>query len=226
MRVRGIKTNNSYLSATNNKDMNQNLQELTEKIYREGVGKAEARSAQILSQAKEEASEIIRKAELRAAELVEQAEQESADLKVKNESEMRLASRQALGTLKQQITDLLIWEVFSEPVNKAFDDTDFMKQIIGKLIDFWIGHYGEEERLSVLLPDKDFESLKEYFNNRAQATLQSGVLIEHSSQMKNGFRISPESGRFKVSFTAEDFENYFKTFARPRAIKLLFGEDG
>ena len=43
--------------------------------------------------------------------------------------------------------------------------------------------------------------------------------------MKDGFAIAPQDGRFKVSFTSEDFENYFKTFARPRTYKLLYGEE-
>ena len=40
--------------------------------------------------------------------------------------------------------------------------------------------------------------------------------------MTNGFQISPEGKGFKVSFTAEDFENYFKSFAKPNISKLLF----
>jgi len=205
--------------------MNQNLQELTEKIYKEGVGKAETQGKRIIDQAKVEAEEIIQKAEAKAASLIEHAERESSDLRIKNESEMRLASRQALGTLKQQITDLLIHEAFSDPVKEAYSDEAFIKQIIEKLIDSWMAHFGQEERLSILLPEKDFESLQSFFNNKVDAVLKEGVTIKPSGQIKNGFQLSPESGRFKVSFTTEDFENYFKTFARPRAIKLLFGED-
>ena len=51
---------------------------------------------------------------------------------------MRLASRQAIGLLKQRITDLLIWEVTSEPVKDAFEDGAFVKRLIEKLVDFWL----------------------------------------------------------------------------------------
>ena len=178
--------------------MNQNLQELTEKIYKEGVGKAEAQSAEILGQAKKEAREIIDAAERKAASIIEQAERDANDLKVKNESEMKLASRQALGTLKQQITDLLILEVLSEPVANAFDDDAFVKKIIEKLVDFWAANYGEEERMSILLPEKDFAEVQNYFSDRLQSKLKKGILLRPSGQMKSGFQISPENGSFKV----------------------------
>jgi V/A-type H+-transporting ATPase subunit E len=59
---------------------------------------------------------------------------------------------------------------------------------------------------------------------KAQELLNKGINVEFSGTMRDGFQISPEDGRFKVRFTSEDFENYFKTFARPRTYQLLFGE--
>lgn len=203
--------------------MNQNLQALTDKIYREGIEKAEAEKKQLLDQAREEAQQIIANAEKKAASLIEEAERECADFRKKNEAEMRLASRQAVSSLKQQITDLLIWKVTSEPLKKAFDDLEFVQHIIQKLIDRWLDNFGQEERLTVLLPEKDFDALQKYFQLNAQGVLQKGVEIKASPDMRDGFQIRPEDGRFKVNFTAEDFENYFKTFARPRAMRLLFG---
>jgi V/A-type H+-transporting ATPase subunit E len=204
--------------------MNQNLQALTEKIYREGIEKAEEQGSDIIRQAKEEAQQIIADAEQKAASLIEQTEKEAADLARKNEAEMRLASRQALSSLKQQIADLLIWKVTSDPVKKAFKEQEFVQRIIEKLIDYWLANFGQEERLTVLLPERDFEALQKYFQLKAQHVLQQNVVIRASNQMKDGFQISPEDGSFKVNFTSEDFENYFKTFARPGAFRLLFGD--
>ena len=138
---------------------------------------------------------------------------------------MRLAARQALSTLQQKIRDLLVWEITSKPLPKAFDDTAFVQGLIEKLVTFWLEHFGQQEGLNILLPQKDYEEAAEYVREHAQELLKNGIKIEVNESMTNGFQISPEDGRFKVSFTAEDFENYFKSFAKPRIFRLLFGEN-
>jgi len=205
--------------------MHTSVQELTKKIYDEGVEKAKAKGEEIKKEAREKAKEIIANAEAKAKEIVENAEKTAAELKVKQESEMRLASRQAIGLLKQKITDLLIWEVTSQPVKDAFEDGQFIKRLIEKLVDFWLANFAQEDSLEILLPEEDFKDYQKYLGSLAQELLKKGVKIEFKGVMKDGFEISPSDGRFKVSFTSEDFENYFKTFARPRTYKLLYGEE-
>lgn len=205
--------------------MNNNLKALTEKIYTEGIEKAEQQSEIILKQARETAQRIISDAEKEAADMLAQAETDCNNLKKKNEGEMRLAARQALGSLKQQITDLLIWKVTSVPIREAFEEKEFVHRIIEKLVEYWLASFGREERLTVLLPDRDFEALQRYFQLKSQEILQNRVILKSSDSMEDGFVISPEDGRFKVKFTSEDFENYFKAFARPGAYRLLFGKE-
>ena len=204
--------------------MNDNLQALTQKIYSEGVEKANETGDGIIADAKDKSKDIIAKAEKRAEEIIALAEKKAADSQVQHEAEMRLASRQALGLLKQKITDLIIWEVTASPIENAFTDQEFIQGLISKLIDYWKAKYGQEEQLNILLPEEDYKELQATLRSKAQQLMKDGVKIEFSGVMKNGFQISPEDGRFKVSFTSEDFENYFKTFARPRTYKLLFGE--
>ena len=205
--------------------MHKSVEELTKKIYQEGVEKAEAKGENIVNDAKRKAQDIVASAEAKAREIIENAEKSAADLKVKQESEMRLASRQALGLLKQRITDLLIWEVTEEPVKSAFQDGEFVKRLIEKLVDFWLANFAQEDHLEILLPEEDVNNYQQYLGATAQEWLKKGVKVEFKGTMKDGFAISPADGRFKVSFTSEDFENYFKTFARPRTFKLLYGEE-
>jgi V/A-type H+-transporting ATPase subunit E len=204
--------------------MQDNIRELTDKIYREGIEKAEEQGRVLVQEAKEQARLIVAEAEKHAADLIAQTEKECAESKKRSEAEMRLAAQQALSNLKQKITDLLIWKVTSKPIRSSFQDQEFIQRMVGKLIDHWLAHFGLEERLEVLLPEKDFDALQLYFQRRAQEELQKGIILKPGPQIEDGFQISPEDGRFKVSFSSTDFENYFKTFARPGALRLLFGE--
>jgi V/A-type H+-transporting ATPase subunit E len=205
--------------------MQESVQALTDKIYQEGIEKAEEKGQQIIEDAKEKAQGLVSKAQEKADEIIANAEKRAADLKTKVDAELRLSSRQALGMLKQRITDLLILEVTSEPIDKAFENTEFISGLIEKLVDFWLANFGQEERIRLLLPEDDYKEYREYVEARSQELLKKGIAIEFKGAMKKGFQIETIDNRFKVSFTADDFENYFRTFARPRTYKLLFGEE-
>lgn len=205
--------------------MQESVQALTEKIYQEGIEKAEEKGKQIVSEATEKAKDIVAKANDKADEIIANAEKRAADLKTKVDAELRLSARQAVGMLKQRITDLLIWEVTNEPVEKAFENTEFITGLIEKLVEFWLANFGQEEHLHILLPEEDYSLYESYLKTRAQELLKKGISIDFKGSMKRGFQIETADNRFKVSFTADDFENYFRTFARPRTYKLLFGEE-
>jgi len=202
--------------------MHSSVEELTKKIYDEGVGKAQQQAEEIIQKAQEKGLEIVQNAEKKGDTIIENAEKAAADIKTKNETEMKLAAQQSLSNLKQQTTDLLVWEVINKPLKDAFDDKIFVQDLIKKLITSWLKHYGKEEDLTILLSEKDYLETQTYVNNNAQMLLKKGITINSNSNMTNGFQISPGKTGFKVSFTAEDFENYFKSFAKPRIAKLLF----
>ncbi len=205
--------------------MQNSVEELTQKIYNEGVEKAEVQGAEIIKDAQQKALDIVKNAETKAKAIIELAEKNASDLKLKQEAEMRLASRQAVSTLKQRITDLIIWDVNAAPIASGFEDKEFIQRLIEKLVDFWLANFAQEDSLTVLLPEKDLSEYQDFMAARGQEILKKGVQIEFKGTMTHGFQISPKDGRFKVSFTAQDFENYFKTFARPRTFKLLYGEE-
>jgi len=205
--------------------MHSSVEELTRKIYQEGIEKAEKEAEEIIKEAHQKAQKIVGKAEEKSKTMIADAEKRAADLKIKNETEMRLAARQSLSALKQKIRDILVWEVTSKPFPTAFDDKEFVQELIKKLVDFWLINFGKNEGLNILLPKKDYDEAQDYVRNNVQELLKKGIKIDFDDIMTNGFQISPEDGRFKVSFTAEDFENYFKSFAKPRIFKLLFEDN-
>lgn len=205
--------------------MQESIQQLTEKIYREGVQQAEVRSREMLEEAARKARDLVDEAEARAALIVEHAEKKATELSQKNESEMRLSARQAMGALKQRITDLVIFQLTHEPVHQAVQDVPFIQSIISKLIDNWLANFGQEERLRILLPQDDYQQYRAYLENKASELLRTGISIEFTGLMQHGFQVEAVDQGFKINFTSQDFENYFSNFARPRIYKLLFGKE-
>lgn len=205
--------------------MQESIQQLTEKIYREGVEKAEERAQIILEDAARKARDVVDEAEAKARQILEQAEIKATELKLKNEAEMRLSARQAMGMLKQRITDLVIWNLNHEPLHKALDDTPFIQNLIGKIMDYWLENFGKEDRLKILLPKNEYDEYRQYLETKTAELLSKGITIEFADAMQHGFQVDAVDQGFKISFTENDFEHYFRRFARPRIYKLLFGKE-
>ena len=81
--------------------MENKLQELTDKLYQEGLAKGKEEAAALLAKAREEADAIVKEAKKEATWMVERAEQEAAEHKEQVENEIKMASRHTLSSLKE-----------------------------------------------------------------------------------------------------------------------------
>jgi V/A-type H+-transporting ATPase subunit E len=205
--------------------MENKLQELTEKLYNEGVEKANEEAKKILDDAKKEAEKIKNDAQKEADQIVQDAKDKSADLKKNVESEINLAAKQTLREVKKNITELITTKVIKDPVKESLNEKEFIKKIIETIIKNWNPQSNEPVNIAVTLPEKQQKELKDYFESKAAKNLNAGIKVDVSSRMKGGFEIGPADGSYKISFSEEDFENFFKSYLRPRTVEMLFEED-
>ncbi|MBN2480947.1 MAG: hypothetical protein JXB19_04345 [Bacteroidales bacterium] len=202
--------------------MENKLQELTNKIYHEGIDKAREEAEKIVADAKKEAGEIRSKAEQEASRTLEGARKEAQELQKNVLSELKLSARKAVSAVRQKITGLIIAETAGEAVKEAFRDKEFVKKIIELTIKNW--NPGKEAYdLRLLLPGEDEKNLGKYFAEKQKELLNGTLEIQFDSQMNAGFKIGPKDGRFLISFTDDDFMNFFREYLRPGTIKLLYG---
>jgi len=202
--------------------MENKLQELTQKLYNEGVEKANEEADKIIKEAKAEADKIKKNAEKEAKGIIEEAEQKSEETRKNVHAELELASKQTVRKVKQQITDLITSKVIDEPVKKAFDDEKFVKEIIETMIKNWDPQKKESVDLSVLLPEKMEKEFEKYFKAKTGKELNAKLELSFSDAVKGGFKIGPDDNSYKISFTEEDFINFFKSYLRPKTGEMLF----
>ncbi len=203
--------------------MEGKLQELTEKLYQEGIEKANQDAEQIIQKAKKEASEIIKNAQKEANNIIAQAEKRSEEIRKNVQSEVKLAANQAISAIKQQIVNLITAKIVEPPIQEAFNDVEFIKKIIEIAIKNWNPKEHERVDLTLLLPKKHEEELGKYFLSNGIKLIRSGLEVHFDENLTGGFQIGPKDGTYKISFTDEDFENFFKEYLRPRTIQILYG---
>jgi len=203
--------------------MQNKLQELTEKIYKEGLTKGTEEANQIVSKAKDDAAQIIADAKKQAEQIVAQAKKEAEDLKKNVETEVGISARQVVSGLKQDIANLIEAQVIQTPLIDALKDTNFIKEIIEAALKNWDPKSNEKISLQVLIPESNEKDLRAYLSEKVMATLNQEFEVVADKNLKYGFKIGPKDGSYVISFSDKDFENLFREYMRPRILEMLFG---
>ncbi len=204
--------------------MNEKLKELTEKIYSEGIDKAKNEASEIIQNAQKEADKLRKEAQNEAAKIIEDAKNSALQQQTNMESEIRLSTRQAINALKQQIADLIVTQISRDEAQNALKNSEFVQKIMEKVIAGFLDNKNSNIDLNIILTENEKISMEEYFKNRQQNLLQNGLQVKFSDKINAGFEIAPKDNSFKISFTDETFEAFFKNYLRPRSIKLLYGD--
>ena len=194
----------------------EKIQELTEKLLREGVEKGQTEAQHIIAQAKEQAEEILRQARQQAQDIAAQAQKQAAETDANTRSELRMYTAQALNALKTEVTNVLTDGVVKESVASLTASTDFLGQFAVALAEKW------NESEPPVISSSEADSLKAYFAAKAKALLDKGVTINKVSGRDTLLSIAPADGSYKVNFGQEEFETYFKGFLRPQLVEMLF----
>lgn len=203
--------------------MQNKLQELTEKIYREGLEKGQSEANQVLLKAKDDAARIVADAKQQAEQILATAQHEAADMRKNAETEISLSAKQVIGGLKQQITAAIEAQLYKTPIVDALADAEFIKKVIQTAVQNWNPNSTEKITLNVLVAPEMEKQVAQHFTNKAGATLSNGVSVNSDRTIKYGFKIGPKDGGYLVSFTENDFVALFRDYMRPKIVALLFG---
>lgn len=204
------------MNTDNTTTMSTTLQELTQKIYQDGVAKGQTDAEAIIAQAEEKASQIIAQANTQAEKIVTEAEIKAKQTKNTMQSELQLYTKQTVAALQTEIANLLTGKIASSTVKAAVAEKDFMSKMILELVKSW----ATNNKLSIKTADAD--KLTQYFEANAKELLNNKVTIEQVNGLKTKFEIQPEGEGYKLVFGEDELIAYFKEFLRPQLIKTLF----
>ena len=197
------------------------LQELTDRLYSEGLSKGKEEGEKLLQQAGKQAEETLAEEKAQAAAIVAKAEKDAADLVEKAESDVRKASQQALQTTKTEIENLLLNSVCGTKVGEALSSADFLKEIIKTVAEKFSAEQATD--LSLVLPAALQEKMEPFVKGELAKSLKAGVEVQYSKKIAGGFTIGPKDGGYYISLTDETFKSLIGEYLRPATRKLLFG---
>ena len=197
------------------------LQELTRRLYEEGLAKGKEEGQAMLEKAAAEADSIVKKAQEEAEAILEKARKEAQDYKTKVEGDVKMAAGQSVQATRTAIENLVIAKIADKPVEKDLSSEEFTKGIITAVAQKFSAE--EPADLSLILPESLKAGLEPFLKGELADLLGKGVEASFSKKMSGGFKIGPKDGGYFISLTDETFRELIGEYMRPATKKLLFG---
>lgn len=197
--------------------MTEDLQQLLDRIRREGVEKAETEAKAIVEAARKEAAETLAKAKTEAEGLRKEAEKDARAFAQRAEQQVRQAVRdvnlQVAQDLENQVVNLL-----GDDVKGALADRGNVAKWVSQAVDAYLA--GGEKGIEVELGGKAAEWAGE-LRAQLRAKAADGVRVEGSPAFPEGFTIRLAGGRVEQCFTAEAVTDALARLLRPQIAELL-----
>ncbi|MBP5568784.1 MAG: V-type ATP synthase subunit E [Treponema sp.] len=198
--------------------MDVQLQDLIERIKKDGVATAEKQAAQIIDEAQKKSEEIISDAESKAAEIIKSAKAETERMEKSSEEAITQAGRNMLLSFKDSLVqelDLLIQAETSKALS-----TDILKTLVPEVVKEW-SKKNDASELSVLLSEKDLKDLNSAFTQSLKDEIAKGLEVKPDKTMSAGFRIGVKNGSAYYDYSSESLAEMFAAYLNPKVAGLM-----
>lgn len=204
--------------------MENKLQELTNKLYEEGLSKGRADADKLVADAEAKAKKIIADAEEKAQGITSAAKKSAEELRQNTMTEISLAGKQSVTALKDSIANMIIAKTVSGAVHKASVDPQFIKEMLLAVAAGWNGALAGKVTLSALLPAGLQDKFGKEFEGASKELLKEGIEVGYSDKVKTGFKIGEKGGGYYISFSDADFNALLAEFLKEKVSDILYKE--
>lgn len=203
--------------------MDEQLQELVDKIKKDGVQAAEKQAADIVAQAEKKAAGIVAAAEARADGIVKNATAETKRLEKASEDAITQAARNMLLSFRDGLVAELD-KIVHDETEKAYS-SDLLKRLVPETVKAWVSK-SEADDISVLLSEDDLKSMESELKAALKAEIAKGLVIKADPTLSKGFRIGVKDGSAFYDYSAEELADMFGRYLNPRVASLMKAASG
>ena len=194
--------------------MTQDLQQLLEKIQRDGVEKAKAEAETVLAEARAAAKKLVFEAQSEAEKIKSTAQQESEAFERRAEATIRQTLRDVLLNVEKAVTQLLT-QLLLKDVNAALSSPTVAAELAADAVRAYLNG---NEHIDVACTAKLADALRAALAAHAAS---DGVTVTTDEATGSGFRIRLANGRIEHTFTGAAVTEALARQLRPRLASLL-----
>jgi V/A-type H+-transporting ATPase subunit E len=198
--------------------MDIQLQELLDKIRREGLDAAEAEASRIVAEAEARKASIIAEAEREAKLIRSKAESDAARADEAGRAALAQASRDLVLGLRDGLAAVLAAAVHVD-VKQAYG-LEVLTECIPVVVKA-LAATGSTGELEVLVSPEQAKKLDARFAQRLSDDLKKGVTIRPFPGLDAGFRIAEKDGAAYYDFSAAELSELLSRRLNPRLAEAV-----
>lgn len=198
--------------------MDVQVQELIDKIKKDGVASAETAAQDIISTAEKKAASIIKEAQEKADSIIRNAKSETERMEKASSDAIEQAGRNLLLSFQEGINRQLS-AIVSAETEKAFDK-DVLKKLVPETVKAWAASPDASD-LSVILPSKSLKELESAMKTALKSQISKGLEIKGDDSLASGFRIGSKDGSAFYDFSAEEVASLFSAYLNPKTTAIM-----
>ena len=203
--------------------MQDKLQELTDRLYNEGLSKGKQEGEVLLQKAHAEAEAIVAQAHAEAERIIAQANREAEELKTKVTADVKMAATQSIAVTKQEIEQMVVTKAAAQGVKANMTNAEFVKELVISVVKAFNPQNASPVALDLILPEALKAQMEPFVQNEIAQQFQGEVKVEYSKKMNGGFKVAPREGGYVLQFTDDEFTQLIANYLRPATKKILFG---
>lgn len=192
------------------------LQELIDKIKRDGIESAAEEASRLKAQAEDDAKRIVAAARKEAEDIIARAKADAERTGKAGVAAVGQASRNVVLAFKTEIQAILDRIVARETASSLNDDA--LKAVLPDILKGWAGG---KDTLDLILNDAQGARLTVYFNEKLAAELKKGLELKLDRNLAAGFRIANRDGSAYYDFSAESVAELLSAYLNPRLAETL-----
>jgi V/A-type H+-transporting ATPase subunit E len=197
--------------------MDIRLQELLERIKKEGVDEAKTAAAALMADAQTQRKAALEQAEREAKAIIEKAKLDAARFEAASVAALNQASRNLVLAFQGEIQKLMNI-VSARETEKAFDES-VLKVALPSVLAAWKDKGVDD--LAVLLPPAELKKLESFFAEKLSSELKKGLELKPFASIKAGFRVSEKNGAAYYDFSAETVATLMSQYLNARLAAIM-----
>jgi V/A-type H+-transporting ATPase subunit E len=200
----------------NYETMDNKLQQLTHKLYDEGLEKGRREAENLVAAARDEAAKIVGNARVEADRMRREAQADAEEMRRNTMTELNIAGGQVVSRLKAAVREMVSARALDGAVAAAALDPAFVREILLAAVKNW----REGAPLTAILP----EAMRKELDGKFERSVLGGETLEvrFSEGVESGFRLAPRDGGYYIDFTDEAFDSLLRGYLRPKVDEILY----
>ena len=199
-------------------NMEIQLQELIDKIRKDGVDVAENDAKAILDSAKDEAQRIILEAQSEADKILANAKNENMRMVKSSEDAIRQAGRNLLISFRESVAREFK-AIISQSVDTVYSSQS-LEKIIVDVVERWSTN-PEAQDLTVVLNNDDIKRLEKTMIASFKERVKKGVTLKSNDNFDGGFHIVVNNDDVYYDYSKDTVVEMLSNYLSPKIAKLM-----